>query len=117
MLEVHPVTPERWPDLAEFLTRIGPRGGTPQTDGCWCQFWRLRGNAHWDGQGAPNRVALEDPSPAARVRAYDWLATQDVEIPGYDPLGLPAARRAALRAWAAAAEAAPAGAESGTDAP
>jgi GNAT superfamily N-acetyltransferase len=59
-IETHPATPERWPDVAELFERKGPRGGTPQTDGCWCQFWRLRGNAHWDGHGAGNRAALED---------------------------------------------------------
>ena len=59
MIRVEPATPERWPDLVELFTRIGPRGGVPQTDGCWCQFWRLRGNAHWEGEGAPNRESLE----------------------------------------------------------
>jgi GNAT superfamily N-acetyltransferase len=57
---VHPVTPERWGDLADLFARKGPRGGSPQTDGCWCQFWRLRGNAHWAGHGAGNCAALED---------------------------------------------------------
>lgn len=60
MIEVHPATADRWADLAELLMRAGPRGGIPQTDGCWCQFWRLRGNAHWDGHGAANRAALEE---------------------------------------------------------
>ena len=57
---VERVTPPRWADLAELLERKGPRGGVPQTDGCWCQFWRLRGSAHWDGHGAVNRAALEE---------------------------------------------------------
>ena len=57
---VHPATSARWPDVATLFERKGPRGGTPQTDGCWCQFWRLRGNAHWDGHGARNRGALEE---------------------------------------------------------
>jgi GNAT superfamily N-acetyltransferase len=59
-VRVAPATPARWPDLAELLSRRGPRGGTPQTDGCWCQFWRLRGKAHWDGHGDVNRAALEE---------------------------------------------------------
>jgi GNAT superfamily N-acetyltransferase len=59
-LEVRPTTPERWPELAELFTRTGPRGGRPQTDGCWCQFWRLRGNAYWEGHGAGHRAALEE---------------------------------------------------------
>ncbi len=53
-------TQDRFPDVADLFTRKGPRGGTPQTDGCWCQFWRLRGSAHWDGQGAGNKAGLED---------------------------------------------------------
>ncbi len=59
MIEVHPVTPERWPDLAKLFERPGPRGGAPQTAQCWCQFWRLRGRAYWDGVGGGNRAALE----------------------------------------------------------
>jgi GNAT superfamily N-acetyltransferase len=59
-IETRTATPERWPDVAELFERKGPRGGSPQTDGCWFQFWRLRGNAHWDGHGAGNRAALED---------------------------------------------------------
>jgi GNAT superfamily N-acetyltransferase len=59
-IEVLAVTTDRWPDVADLFERKGPRGGTPQTDGCWCQFWRLRGGAHWDGHGAGNRGALEE---------------------------------------------------------
>lgn len=60
VLEVHPATAARWPDVVDLFTRPGPRGGTPQTDGCWCQFWRVRGNAYWDGHGTGHRAALED---------------------------------------------------------
>jgi GNAT superfamily N-acetyltransferase len=34
-LEVHPVTADRWPALAEFF---GPSGAY---SGCWCTWWRL----------------------------------------------------------------------------
>lgn len=55
-----------------------------------------------------NRIALEDSSPAARLRAFDWLATQGIDVPDYDPLADRGERRSALRAWAAAeASAAP----------
>ena len=50
-----------------------------------------------------NRSALEDHLPAARVRAFDWLASRGLAPPGYDPLGSRAERQAAL----AAAEEAP----------
>ena len=45
---------------------------------------------------AENYIYLEDSSPASRVRAYDWLIACDRGPAGYDPLGAPKARRAAL---------------------
>lgn len=45
---------------------------------------------------AENLIALEDNSPAARVRAYDWLATRGRAPEGFDPLGPARARRDAL---------------------
>jgi len=68
-IEILPTTPGRWDDLADLFERKGPHGGTPQTDGCWCQFWHLRGNAYFDGLGVANRERLE-----AEVR--------DGEVPG-----------------------------------
>jgi GNAT superfamily N-acetyltransferase len=58
-VDVKPAAPARWPDVVDLFQRKGPRGGTPQTDGCWCQFWHLRGNAYWAGHGAKNRKRLE----------------------------------------------------------
>ncbi len=58
-IDVHAATPERWDDVADLFERKGPHGGLPQTDGCWCQFWHLRGNAYWDGHGMGNRRRLE----------------------------------------------------------
>lgn len=58
-IQIHLATPERWDDVADLFERKGPHGGAPQTDGCWCQFWHLRGNAYWDGHGARNREGLE----------------------------------------------------------
>jgi GNAT superfamily N-acetyltransferase len=59
VISVRPATPDRWDDVADLFTRPGPRGGTPQTDGCWCQFWRVRGKAYWEGHGAAHRAELE----------------------------------------------------------
>jgi GNAT superfamily N-acetyltransferase len=53
------VTSDRWDDVIDLFERKGPHGGNPQTNGCWCQFWHLRGNAYWDGHGAENRSRLE----------------------------------------------------------
>jgi GNAT superfamily N-acetyltransferase len=58
-IEVAPVTPDRWPDVVDLFTRKGPRGGTPITDGCWCQFWLLRGKEASDKWGAPGRRRLQ----------------------------------------------------------
>jgi len=54
---------------------------------------------------AENRVYLEDTSPAARVRAFDWLAARGQAPAGFDPLADEEARRAALEASEAPAEA------------
>lgn len=45
---------------------------------------------------AENFIALEDSSPAARVRAYDWLKAHGRQPAGYDPLGDPKQRSAAI---------------------
>ncbi len=45
---------------------------------------------------AENYIYLEDSSPAARVRAFNWLTAHDVAPPGYDPLASPKERRTAL---------------------
>jgi hypothetical protein len=45
---------------------------------------------------AENLIALEDSSPTARVRAYDYLASRGKAPAGYDPLSPAKARRAAL---------------------
>jgi hypothetical protein len=45
---------------------------------------------------AENFIALEDTSPAARVRAFDWLKAHDRQPAGYDPLGEASQRSAAI---------------------
>ncbi|HQY87668.1 MAG TPA: hypothetical protein PK402_03355, partial [Tepidisphaeraceae bacterium] len=45
---------------------------------------------------AENLIALEDTSPATRVRAFDWLASIGKAPPKYDPLGPDNERKAAL---------------------
>ena len=45
---------------------------------------------------AENMIYLEDSSPAARVRASDWLASRGKVLAGYDPLSTPRQRRDAL---------------------
>jgi hypothetical protein len=80
-MEIHPVTPERWPDLADLFTRPGPRGGTPMTAGCWCMWWLL---------DAAVKHAFE--RGAAAVEAYphvggDYMgATAWFERRGFEPI-------------------------------
>jgi hypothetical protein len=45
---------------------------------------------------AENTQYLEDSSPAARIRAYDWLSARQKAPPGYDPLAPSRQRRDAL---------------------
>ncbi len=45
---------------------------------------------------AENMIFLEDSSPAARVRAYDWLNERKRAPAGFDPLGQPRDRRDAI---------------------
>lgn len=56
-IEVHPVTPERWPGMVELFERRGPRGGSKLTPayGCWCMYWRDRTLPH----GEPKKKAMQ----------------------------------------------------------
>lgn len=51
-VRVRPATAECWPDLA---TVMGTRG---DPSWCWCQFFRLRGQAWRDSSKAANKAAL-----------------------------------------------------------
>ncbi len=44
-----------------------------------------------------NLIFLEDRSPSARLRAFDWLTGQGKVLEGYDPLGPREERRESLR--------------------
>jgi GNAT superfamily N-acetyltransferase len=58
-IEVRPLTPDRWPDLVELFTRKGPRGGSPIPNGCWCQFWLLRGKEGSEAWGPRSRRLMQ----------------------------------------------------------
>ena len=79
--EIHPVTPERWPDMVELFERRGPRGGRSNTPayGCWCMYWRDRSLEH----GEPKKRAMAKLVRAGRepgLLAYEddvpvgWVA-------------------------------------------
>lgn len=52
MIAIHPLTPERWPDLEKLF---GPRGAC---GGCWCMCWRLPSREFKAGCGEGNRKAF-----------------------------------------------------------
>lgn len=85
-IEIHTVTSDRWLDVAELFERRGPRGGTPQTNGCWCQFWHLRGKAYWAGHGTGNRLRLQEEIRCGSEPGL--LAYIDSEPVGWCRLGL-----------------------------
>jgi len=73
VVEIHPLTADRWPDL---LTLFGPNGAC---FGCWCQFWR-RPRAEWKrAKAADNKAALERQAHGARPPG----------LIGYDGSGAP----------------------------
>jgi GNAT superfamily N-acetyltransferase len=63
-IDVHPVGPERWPDMVELFERRGPRGGHRNTPayGCWCMWWRNRALGH----GTPKKRAMANLVRAGR---------------------------------------------------
>ena len=53
-LEVHPLTKDRWADLAELFGRRG--ASIPGA--CWCMFYRRTGGGQGVGRAEANRAAL-----------------------------------------------------------
>jgi GNAT superfamily N-acetyltransferase len=52
VIAIHPLTPERWPDLEALF---GPRGACA---GCWCMYWRLPGKDYRASSNVANRKAF-----------------------------------------------------------
>lgn len=76
-LEIGPVGPDDWDDLARLF---GPRGACA---GCWCMYWLRRHREFEAGEGAGNRRALRalvasgaEPGLLARSegRPIGWCA-------------------------------------------
>jgi GNAT superfamily N-acetyltransferase len=61
MLEVHPVTADRWEDLQLLF---GPNGAY---SGCWCMWFRQSSAEYERDRGAPNRRAMRDLVEANEV--------------------------------------------------
>ena len=50
-LEIHPLTPDRWPALTDLF------GGNGACNGCWCMYWRI-GNAYRKKPRSENKAAF-----------------------------------------------------------
>jgi GNAT superfamily N-acetyltransferase len=82
---VRPATRGRWDDVVALFERRGPRGGTPITRGCWCQFWHVRGKGYGAGWKGANRARLR--KQVASRPAPGLLAYLDGEAVGWCRLG------------------------------
>jgi predicted GNAT family acetyltransferase len=77
-LAVHPLTPERWPDLVDLF---GPEKGA--NSGCWCMWLRIP-RSEWDALGKDGRkrrfAAIAKKGPPPGLLAYEgdiaigWVA-------------------------------------------
>ena len=52
-VEVHPLTPQRWPDFEKLFGRNGACAG------CWCMWWRLPAATWRARKGEGNRKAMQ----------------------------------------------------------
>jgi GNAT superfamily N-acetyltransferase len=82
-LKIHPLTPERLPDLATLFGQ----GGDPKW--CWCSFYRVRQVDFATGSAASNRAVLEHATQAlaAEGRAPGLIAYHAGEAVGWVSLG------------------------------
>jgi len=97
------------PELAGVLARETGEAG--RNIGWFEELTRVESRDHFESRLiAENFTYLQDASPAARVRAYDWLRARGRAPAKYDPLGPAKDRAAAIEA--AVSEAARAAAES-----
>jgi GNAT superfamily N-acetyltransferase len=78
-LEVIPLTPERWDDLASLF---GPNGAN---GGCWCMWWRLKGSEFSTNGNAGNRAAMRTIVQGNEIPGL--LAYQDGVPVGWISLG------------------------------
>jgi GNAT superfamily N-acetyltransferase len=71
-VEIHPLAPDRWPDMVELFERRGPRGGHRNTPayGCWCMYWRDRSLEHGEPKKRAMRRLVESGNEPGLL-AYD----------------------------------------------
>lgn len=67
IMEIHPATPDRWPDLEQLF---GPNGAY---SGCWCMWWRVSNREFESQAGSGLRALLKelvDHGPVPGLLAY-----------------------------------------------
>jgi GNAT superfamily N-acetyltransferase len=77
-LEIHPVTPDRWPDMQKLFGSHGAYSG------CWCMWWRIPASQFSLG-GESNRKAMEKLIEGGTVPGL--LAYLDGEPAGWISVG------------------------------
>ena len=82
-IEIHPLTPDRLPDLAALFGQ----GGDPKS--CWCAWFRLRGIQFHNSTAVTNRKVLEEAveTTATDDRSPGLIAYRDGEAIGWVSLG------------------------------
>ena len=76
-LEIVPLTPDRWDDVAGLFGE----GGDPKT--CWCMFWRLRSKDWSFANAAETREGFHQLVDAGRDPAPGLLGYQDGKAVGW----------------------------------
>lgn len=86
------------PELSAMLSaRYGEVGRDPSTLGELATASANRDDFRTRLEGE-HLILLEDISPAARVRAFEWMRAQELAPDAYDPLASPRDRRIAIEA-------------------
>lgn len=80
-LEIAPLTPERWDDLAALFGE----GGDPKT--CWCMYWRIRSRDWSFANVAETRAGMQALVSERRDPAPGLLASENGRVVGWVSVG------------------------------
>jgi GNAT superfamily N-acetyltransferase len=80
-VEIVPLTPDRWDDVAALFGE----GGDPKT--CWCMFWRVRSKEWSFATAAESRDGLHRLVDENRDPAPGLLAYEDGRVVGWVSVG------------------------------
>ena len=80
-IEIVPLTPDRWDDVAALFGE----GGDPRT--CWCMFWRVRSKDWSFANAGESRDGFHEVVDCARDPAPGLLAYHDGRAVGWVSVG------------------------------